>query len=154
LLVNLIKVSILATLPVLELRGAIPIAINYYKLPVITSYLFAIVGNMIPAIFLLLYLKPFSELLRKWKIFDIFFSWLFKRTRRHEQRYEKYGALFLLFFVAVPLPITGVWTGSVAAFLFGIRFWYAFPMMAGGVVIAGIIVTLASLGIINLLTYC
>lgn len=150
--INLIKVFLLSTLPVLELRGAIPIAISYYKLPVITSYLFSVMGNLVPAVFLLLYLKPFSDFLRKWHFFDIFFSWLFKRTRRHEKKYEKYGALFLLFFVAIPLPITGVWTGSVAAFLFGIRFWYAFPMMAGGVIIAGIIVTGTNLGIINLIT--
>jgi len=153
LIINLIKVFLLSTLPVLELRGAIPIAISYYKLPVIPSYLFSVMGNLVPAVFLLLYLKPFSDFLRKWHFFDIFFSWLFKRTRRHEKKYEKYGALFLLFFVAVPLPITGVWTGSVAAFLFGIRFWYAFPMMAGGVIIAGIIVTGTNLGIINLIAH-
>ncbi|HKK83770.1 MAG TPA: small multi-drug export protein [Atribacterota bacterium] len=152
-MINLIKVFLLSTLPVLELRGAIPIAISYYKLPVIPSYLFSVIGNLVPAVFLLLYLKPFSDFLRKWHFFDIFFSWLFKRTRRHEKKYEKYGALFLLFFVAVPLPITGVWTGSVAAFLFGIRFWYAFPMMAGGVMIAGIIVTGTNLGIINLIVH-
>lgn len=153
MIINLIKVFLLSTLPVLELRGAIPIAISYYKLPVIPSYLFSVMGNLVPAVFLLLYLKPFSDFLRKWYFFDIFFSWLFKRTRRHEKKYEKYGALFLLFFVAVPLPITGVWTGSVAAFLFGIRFWYAFPMMAGGVIIAGIIVTATNLGIINLIAH-
>ncbi len=151
MIINLIKVFLLSTLPVLELRGAIPIAISYYKLPVIPSYLFSVMGNLVPAVFLLLYLKPFSDFLRKWHFFDIFFSWLFKRTRRHEKKYEKYGALFLLFFVAIPLPITGVWTGCVAAFLFGIRFWYAFPMMVGGVIIAGIIVTGTNLGIINLI---
>jgi len=72
------------------------------------------------------------------------------RTRRNtEEKFEKYGALFLLFFVAIPLPVTGAWTGSAAAFIFGIRFWYAFPTIVGGVMIAGIIVTLTSLGIIN-----
>ncbi len=134
----------------MELRGAIPIAINYYKLPVISSYLFAVLGNILPAIFLLIYLKPFSDFLRKWHIFDLFFNWLFKRTGRHEKKYEKYGALFLLFFVSIPLPVTGVWTASAAAFLFGIRFWYALPMMIGGVMIAGIIVTAATLGVVNL----
>jgi uncharacterized membrane protein len=150
---NLIKIAFLSTLPVTELRGAIPIAISYYHLPVLPSYLFAVLGNLIPAIFLLIYLKPFSEFLRRWHVFDLFFSWLFQRTRKHEKRYEKYGALFLLFFVAIPFPGTGVWTGSVAAFLFGIRFWYAFPMMVGGVIIAGLIVTWANLGIINLFVY-
>jgi uncharacterized membrane protein len=51
--------------------------------------------------------------------------------------------------VAVPLPGTGAWTGSIAAFVFGIRFWYAFPAIVGGIIIAGIIVTLTSLGIIS-----
>jgi len=58
--------------------------------------------------------------------------------------------LFLLFFVAVPLPITGAWTGCAAAFVFGIRFKYAFPTITGGVMIAGLIVSLASLGLINI----
>ncbi|MBU4227890.1 small multi-drug export protein, partial [bacterium] len=53
------------------------------------------------------------------------------------------------FFVAIPLPATGAWTGSVAAFIFGIRFWYAFPTIVGGVMIAGVIVILASLGVIR-----
>ena len=146
-------ISFLSMLPVTELRGSIPIAISYYHLPVLPTYLVAVVSNIIPAILLLNFLKPFSEYLRRWHIFDIFFCWLFKRTRKYEKRYEKYGALFLLFFVAIPFPGTGVWTGSIAAFLFGIRFWYALPMMAGGVVVAGIIVTLTNLGVINLFSY-
>ena len=147
---NLIKVAFLSALPITELRGAIPVAISYYHLPAIPSYIFAVVGNLVPAVILLIYLKPFSDFLRKWPLFELFFSWLFQRTRKYEKKYEKYGALFLLFFVAIPLPGTGVWTGSAAAFLFGIRFWYAFSMMATGVIIAGLIVTYANLGIINL----
>lgn len=147
---NLIKVAILSTLPITELRGAIPVGISLYHLPVLPTYLFAVLGNIIPAFFLLIYLKPFSNFLRRWSIFDLFFSWLFKRTRRYERRYEKYGALFLFLFVSIPLPGSGVWTASVVAFIFGIRFWYAFPMMIAGVAVAGLIVTGANLGIINL----
>ncbi|MDD3539004.1 MAG: small multi-drug export protein [Atribacterota bacterium] len=147
---NLIKVAILSTLPITELRGAIPVGINLYHLPVLPTYLFAVLGNIIPAFFLLIYLKPFSDFLRRWSIFDLFFSWLFQRTRRYESRYEKYGALFLFLFVSIPLPGSGVWTASVVAFIFGIRFWYAFPMMIAGVAVAGLIVTGANLGIINL----
>jgi len=150
---NLIKVAFLSTLPITELRGAIPVAISYYHLPAIPSYIFAVVGNLVPAVILLKYLESFSIFLRKWRIFELFFSWLFQRTRKYEKKYEKYGALFLLFFVAIPFPGTGVWTGSAAAFLFGIRFWYAFPMMTAGVIIAGLIVTYANLGIISLFTH-
>jgi uncharacterized membrane protein len=147
-----LRIAFIAALPISELRGAIPIALTIYKMSVFPAYIFAVLGNIVPAIFLLLFLKPFSEYLRQWHYFDIFFEWLFKRTRRNTvEKFEKYGAIFLLFFVAIPLPVTGAWTGSAAAFIFGIRFWYAFPTIAGGVMIAGIIVTLASLGIINFL---
>jgi len=145
-----LRVALLSALPITELRGAIPLALTIYKMPVFPAYIFAVLGNIVPAIFLLLYLKPFSDFLRRWRLFNMFFEWLFKRTRRNnEEKFEKYGALFLLFFVAIPLPVTGAWTGSVAAFVFGIRFWYAFPTIVGGVMIAGVIVTLTSLGIIN-----
>ncbi|HER24865.1 MAG TPA: ligand-binding protein SH3 [Candidatus Atribacteria bacterium] len=119
-------------------------------MPVFWAYIYAVLGNILPAIFLLLFLKPFSEYLSRFYYFDIFFKWLFKRTRRNTQeKFEKYGALFLLLFVAIPLPVTGAWTGSVAAFIFGIRFFYAFPSIVGGVMISGIIVSLASLGVIS-----
>ena len=146
---NGLRVAFLSALPLTELRGAIPLALAIYKMPVFQAYIFAVLGNIVPAVFLLLYLKPFSEYLCQWSLFNKFFQWLFKRTRRHEEKYEKYGAIFLLFFVAVPLPLTGAWTGSVAAFVFGVRFWYAFPVIVGGILIAGILVTLASLGVIS-----
>jgi uncharacterized membrane protein len=149
LIINILKIAFISALPITELRGAIPIALIIYKMPVFPAYFFAVLGNIMPVIFLLLYLKPFSDFLCRWHFLNIFFKWLFKRTHQYEEKFEKYGALFLLVFVAVPLPGTGAWTGSIAAFVFGIRFWYAFPAIVGGIIIAGIIVTLTSLGIIS-----
>jgi uncharacterized membrane protein len=149
-MINAMKVALIAALPISELRGAIPLALTVYKMPIIQAYFCAVLGNILPVVFLLLYLRPFFIFLRRWHYFELFFSWLFKRTRRHEEQYEKFGALFLLFFVAVPLPVTGAWTGSVAAFVFGIRFKYAFPSILGGIIIAGLIVSLTSLGIISI----
>jgi uncharacterized membrane protein len=149
LIINILKIAFISALPITELRGAIPIALIIYKMPVFPAYFFAVLGNIMPVIFLLLYLKPFSDFLCRWHFLNIFFKWLFKRTHQYEEKFEKYGALFLLVFVAVPLPGTGAWTGSIAAFVFGIRFWYAFPAIVGGIIIAGIVVTLTSLGIIS-----
>jgi uncharacterized membrane protein len=149
LIINILKIAFISALPITELRGAIPIALTIYKMPVFPAYFFAVLGNIVPVIFLLLYLKPFSDFLCRWHFLNIFFKWLFKRTHQYEEKFEKYGALFLLVFVAVPLPGTGAWTGSIAAFVFGIRFWYAFPAIVGGIIIAGIVVTLTSLGIIS-----
>ena len=136
-------------LPVAELRGAIPVAIGIYHLPPVTAYFIAVVGNIIPVFFILKYIEPISKfLMSKSKLFDGFFSWLFARTRRkYNGRFEKWGALALVAFVAIPLPITGGWTGAMAAFVFGIPMKKALPLIALGVMIAGVIVTGLSLGV-------
>ncbi|HEX30369.1 TPA: ligand-binding protein SH3, partial [Candidatus Poribacteria bacterium] len=73
-------------------------------------------------------------------------KWLFARTRRRGKSVERYGAVGLSFFVAIPLPVTGAWTGCIAAFLFGIRFKYALPAVIAGVMMAGIVVSILTFG--------
>jgi uncharacterized membrane protein len=133
-----------AMLPVLELRGAIPLGILKFGLSLKEVYILSVIGNLIPVIPILLFLKFGSGFLRKYKWGDKFFTWLFAHTRRRSQLVEKYESLGLMLFVAIPLPITGAWTGSVAAFLFGIRFRYAFLAIILGVLLAGIIVVIAT----------
>ncbi|PIY78741.1 MAG: ligand-binding protein SH3, partial [Parcubacteria group bacterium CG_4_10_14_0_8_um_filter_35_7] len=78
--------------------------------------------------------------------------WLFKRTRsRHSRKFKKWKSLALIVLVAIPLPMTGAWTGSIAAFIFGISYFKALGLIFLGVVIAGLIVTLASMGTLNIL---
>lgn len=141
-----LTVIFIAMLPVFELRGAIPVAIGVYSMSPLESFTLGVIGNLIPVVPILLLLGPVSEFLRKhMKVFDIFFEWLFERTRRRvEDKYEKYGAIALIPFVAIPLPITGAWTGCAAAFVFGIRFRYSFPAIIVGVLISGVIVTTVS----------
>ncbi|MCQ6961987.1 COG2426 family protein [Methanolobus chelungpuianus] len=142
---------IISCLPIFELRGAIPIALGVYGLSPVRAYMLAVLGNMLPVIPLLLFLDPVSTQLRRYTVFDRFFSWLFNRTRRnHEERFEKYGLLALTLFVAVPLPVTGAWTGCAAAFVFGIKFKHAFPAILAGVMIAGLIVSIVTLTGISL----
>ncbi len=146
---------IIGALPVFELRGAIPIALGIYNMNPVTAYFFAVLGNMVPVVPLLLYLDPVSNYLRRYRIFDKFFSWLFTRTQRnHSERFEKYGTLALTIFVAIPLPVTGAWTGCAAAFVFGIKFRHAILAILAGVLIAGIIVsvvTLTGIGLLDLI---
>ena len=133
-----------------ELRGAIPLGIGVYGLGVMEVYLFAVIGNMIPVFFLLWLLPAVSRfMMQKWSWANKFFAWVFERTRkRTEKQIEKYGPVALILFVAIPLPFTGAWTGSIAAFLFGIKNRKALPLIFLGVLIAGIIVTLATTGVI------
>ena len=144
----------ISALPFSELRGAIPIAVGVYGMDPLVVYFLVVIGNMIPVIPLLLYLDPLSTYLRRFKVGDAFFSWLFTRThRKHSERFERYGTLALTIFVAIPLPMTGAWTGCVAAFVFGIRFKHALMAISSGVLIAGMIVTtvtLLGLGAFNL----
>jgi uncharacterized membrane protein len=144
---------LIAMLPVSELRGAIPYALSS-GLSWPQSYFWAVIGNFIPVIPLLLFLGPLSNALsQRFFFWRRFFDWLFARTRRRGKLVERYEALGLVLFVAIPLPVTGAWTGTVAAFLFGVRFQYALPAIVLGILLAGIVVTLASVGVITLWTF-
>jgi uncharacterized membrane protein len=142
---------VIAALPIIELRGSIPWALTLGDLPWGRAYVLSVLGNILPVIPLLLYLGPVSRLLRQhFGFMDRFFEWLFARTRKRSGALEKYGAIGLVLFVAIPLPVTGAWTGSAAAFLFGIPFRKAFPIILLGVMIAGGLVTAAVLGGVSL----
>jgi uncharacterized membrane protein len=139
-----LKVFVMAMLPIIELRGAIPYAICVSpEVWIPKAYLVAVAGNFVPVIPILVFLGPVSDYLRRVPIFDKFFTWLFARTRRRGKLIEKYEAIGLTLFVAVPLPVTGAWTGALAAFIFGIRRRWAIPCIGLGIMIAGGIVIVA-----------
>ncbi len=144
-------VFIVSTLPIGELRGSIPLGLEAYHMNVVTTFILAVIGNMIPVFFILWWLGPVSSFLRKHSVLmDRFFAWLFARTRKHGARFDRWGPFALLLFVAIPVPMTGAWTGALAAFLFGIPFRMAVPILFLGVVIAGVIVSVTTLGIVSL----
>lgn len=150
-----LAVLIISAIPVSELRGSIPIAMGIYGMGPVEAYFLSVLGNLLPVIPLLLFLEPVSVYLRRYRIFDAFFTWLFSRTRQnHNESFEKYGLLALTIFVAIPLPATGAWSGCAAAFVFGIKFRHSLPAIAAGVMIAGIIVTavtMTGMGLLELL---
>ena len=141
-------VLLAAALPVSELRGAIPLAIGVYGYDPWQAYLLAVLGNLLPVVPLLLFLGPVSDWLRRFTFWDKFFTWLFSRTRRkYIREHESFSLTALALFVAVPLPVTGAWTGCAIAFLVGFRFWPAFVAISAGVLLAGVIVTATVLGV-------
>lgn len=145
---EILATMLLGAAPVVELRGAIPYAVFRYGFSPEKAYVWSVLGNLLPA-FSLLALGPVVRLLSsKWKVADTFFSWLFARTRaRNEKKFERFASFALVLLVAVPLPMTGAWTGSAAAFVFGIPFKKAFPLIALGVVLAGMAVSVLTFGI-------
>jgi len=140
---------LIAALPISELRGAIPYAIAAGGLSWQEAYILAVIGNFLPVIPILLLLESVSSRLMRYKPWNRFFTWLFERTRRRGKLVERFETVGLMLFVAVPLPVTGAWTGCVAAFLFKIPLRLAIPAIIGGILIAGTVVTLASLGVIS-----
>lgn len=148
-----LAVLLIAMIPIGELRVALPLALGAYHLPLWSAFLWSFVGNMLPIFFVLLLLEPISNfLMKKSKFFNRFFTWVFARTRRKfEKSSQKYGLMLALaVFVGIPLPLTGAWTGAIAAFLFKIPYKKALFSLAAGVVLAGIIVSLVYYGALQI----
>jgi uncharacterized membrane protein len=142
-------VIVMAVLPISELRGAIPLAL-YYGMSFSKAFWLSILGNTIFIIPALILFEPITTHLRKFRLWSRFFDWLFERTRRNADRIQRYEALGLAIFVAIPLPMTGAWSGVLAASLFKIRFRYAAGAIISGVLCAGLIVlALCALGIFS-----
>ena len=132
-------------LPVIELRGAIPLGAGL-GLPWWKSFGLSLAGNLLPVPFLLLLLQLFLRLLRRFRLTAGFADWLERRALRSRGRVENGAFLGLLLFVAIPIPGTGAWTGSLLSTVTGIRPWKAFVSIVLGVIAAGVIMTLISYG--------
>jgi uncharacterized membrane protein len=137
-------VVLIGMTPIFELRGAIPFARGILDMAATPAFVLGVLGNFIPVPFILWWLPPFM----RWT--EDHWGWLHRvlvrlhasTERRHTRRFEQLRDLALITFVAVPLPITGAWSGSLAAVVFGVPRRRAIPLIALGVVIAGIIVSL------------
>lgn len=132
----------LATLPVIELRGAIPVGYWLQLKPIVLTVL-SVLGNMVPVPFIVLYLKKFAIFLAGTnksasKILDL----LFERAKDKAGPVKEFQWLGLMLFVAVPFPGTGAWTGAIIASVLDMPFWSAVSANFVGVVLAGLLVNL------------
>ena len=134
-------------LPIIELRGAIPLGAGF-GLPWWLSYILSVAGNMLPVPFILLFVKTVIAWASKSKlaIFNKFAGFLTKKIEKNRDKIAKYSFWGVCFFVAIPLPMTGAWTGSLVAATLDMKFWKALLSCFLGVLIAGAVVTLISYG--------
>ncbi|OBW63297.1 MAG: small multi-drug export [Dehalococcoides mccartyi] len=134
-------VFLAAVLPVSELRGALPLAINVFGIPWYWAYLIALAGNLLPIPVILVLLEKVLNLLERFSFMRGFTRWIYALGQRRSTPVEKYKRIGLMMLVAVPLPVTGAWTGSLVAVVLGLNYKEALIYISLGVAIAGVIVT-------------
>lgn len=141
-----IATIVLAALPVTELRLAIPVAINGWLLRPLEGFGYGVIGNLLPMLPLYFGLDGLRRMAAThWPWFGRVIDAQIERAKgRVETKYARYGALALFLFTALPLPMTGLYTATLAAVALKIPFRYAWRGIVAGVVVAGIIVTALS----------
>lgn len=144
---QLVYIFFISMVPVIELRGAIPVGLGF-GLPFWPVFITAMLGNLAPVPILILFTRRVFEWLRKKSAFlERLVSRLENKAASKEALLKKYELLGLCILVAIPLPGTGAWTGSLVSAVFDIRLKNAFPVIVLGVLIAGIIVSVVSYGV-------
>lgn len=153
-LLNIINIEltvlITSMLPIIELRGAIPVGVSLGLSPM-HAFIVSLIGSSIPIPIILFTIRPIINYLRTKELFRGLVDRITARSLNKGHKIQKYGAIGLLVFTAIPVPGTGVWTGSLIAVLLDIRFKWAFPAVFLGNVIAGLIVMSVSYGFIELI---
>ncbi len=139
-------------IPIIELRGAIPMGFAF-DMPFWLTYLLSVIGNMLPIPIILLFIKAVLGWMGKSKIkfFHKLAHWLNRKVEKNREKIAKYSFWGVCLFVAVPLPVTGAWTGSLVAAMIDMKFWKAFLSCLLGVMIAGVIMTVFSYGLLGLI---
>ncbi|AOY75611.1 COG2426 family protein [Clostridium formicaceticum] len=147
-----LTVLLTAALPIIELRGAIPVGMSLGLSPLHATFI-SFIGSMIPVPIILFTSRPIFNYLKKTRLFKKMVNKLTDRSLNNNGgRIQKYGAWGLLLIVAIPLPGTGVWSGSLAAALLDMRFKWAFPAILLGNLIAAIAIMTLSNGVVSVLS--
>lgn len=146
---NELLVFLSAMAPVSELRGAVPFGIAM-GMPPIKALVISIAGNVLPIPFLIVFSRPVIHFLKRFALFSRVLTRIEQSATKKANKIKGYVAFGLFMFVAVPLPGTGAWTGSLIAALLNLRLKYAIPIICLGVFAAGIAVLAISLGTIHL----
>ena len=145
-------VFVISMVPILELRGGL-LAASLLNIPIVRAIWYCVIGNIIPVPFILLLITPIFNRLKKTRLFRPMVEKLESRALGKSEQIERYEFWGLALFVGVPLPGTGAWTGALIASLLGIRFRKAFPAIILGILIATIIMSIVSYGLLGALIH-
>ena len=140
-------VFLISMVPILELRGSI-LAAGFLQMEFLSTFIVAVIGNILPIPFILLFIDKIFVWLKKTRLKNMVERLENKDLSKSDQ-IKKYGKLGLFLFVAIPLPGTGAWTGSLIASLFRMKIKDSLPWIFLGVIVAGLIMSLISFGMIK-----
>ena len=144
-------VFLISMVPILELRGGLLLA-TVLKIPMLQAVIACVIGNIIPIPFILLFIRQIFKWLKKTKLFRPLIEKLENRAMGKSDKIKKYEFWGLVLFVGIPLPGTGAWTGTLAASILDMKFKDVLIACMGGVLLAGIIMGLASAGLLGALS--
>jgi uncharacterized membrane protein len=141
---------LVSMVPIVELRGGIPFGVTL-GLPVWAAYLAAVIGNILPVPFILVYIRRiFQWMRRRLPRLNRLVDKLERKAHLKGRRVTKYKYLGLMLFVAIPLPGTGAWTGALAAAFLDMPLRKAIPSIFAGILIAGIVISILTFGVASL----
>lgn len=139
-------VFVCSMIPIIELRGAVPLGAGF-GMNVFLTYFLSVLGNMLPVPFILLFINAVLNFMKKCKGLKRVALWVEAKADKHKSKIEKYAYPGLLLFVAIPLPGTGAWTGALIAAVMKMKFWRSFAFILLGVLSAGVIMSIVSYGV-------
>lgn len=147
---------LLTVLPFIELRGGLPWLVNYTiqnNLSIWPYFIIVLILNILVILLIFMFFDLLHEVFMRmgWyrKVVGRVLARLQKRVDKVQNRMDRWGYLALMLFVAVPLPVTGAWSGSLIAWALGLNRWKSFLAISAGVVIAGLIVLFVSFGLLS-----
>ena len=142
---NWLLVLLWSAVPLMEMKGAIPIGIYEYNINPITVFFLSFVGSLLPVPFILIFFNKIFTFLGKYKVFGGFYNLIDRKINKNKAKFEKFEEIALITFIAIPLPTTGVWTGTAIAAFLKLDFKKSVMCAVIGSFICGIIVTALSL---------
>lgn len=141
-------IFIISLMPILELRGGM-LAASLLHVEFVRAVTICVIGNVLPIPFVLLFLEFILDLFEKWNPTKKIVKWLEKKVEDKREQIDKYGYWGLILFVGIPLPGTGAWTGSLLAVMLGLNKKKSFACILVGVVLAAIIMSILSYGVLG-----
>lgn len=155
IILKYILTGILGATPIIELRYSVVISQYLFGLQALPAFISGLIGNIIPVYFIVKYIRPLFDFFGRFKPFKIIIDWASEKASKkiaESETLQNYTALALFLFVAVPLPTTGAWVGSLIANFLDMPVKKAVPPIIAGVIVAGLIMVFANGGVQFLLS--